>query len=73
MTATVAQQWFLWTLMVVAGRVAYLVWKHNWRLSMVWFVKLVTDPFTDIVAYAPRYFSAGKILLPSRVRHDGES
>ena len=73
MTAAVAQQWFLWTLVVVAGRVAYLVWKHNLRLSMVWFVKLVTDPFTDIVAYAPRYLSAGKILLPSRARHHGES
>ena len=60
MAAAVAQQWFLWTLVVVAGRVAYLVWKHNLRLSMVWFVKLVTDPFTDIVAYAPRYLSAGQ-------------
>ena len=58
MTAAVAQQWFFWTLVVVSGRVTYLVWKHNFRFSMVWFVKLVTDPFTDIVAYSPRYLSA---------------
>src|SRR5262244_3192318 len=53
-TATVAQQWFLWTVTVVGGRVAYLVWKHNIRISMIWFVKLVTDPVTDIVAYSHR-------------------
>lgn len=52
--APIAQQWFLWTVAVVAGRVAYLVWKHGFRLSMVWFVKLMTDPLTDIVAYFPR-------------------
>ena len=25
-TSTVAQQWFLWTIAVVVGRIAYLVW-----------------------------------------------
>jgi glutamate-1-semialdehyde 2,1-aminomutase len=50
----VAQQWFVWTLLVVLGRVAYLLWKHDARISMIWFVKLVTDPLTDIVAYFPR-------------------
>jgi glutamate-1-semialdehyde 2,1-aminomutase len=54
MAATVAQEWFLWTLMVVGGRVAYLVWKHDLRLALVWFVKLITDPLTDIAAYSPR-------------------
>jgi glutamate-1-semialdehyde 2,1-aminomutase len=53
--ATVARDWFLWTLTVVAGRVAYLVWTHGVRLAVVWFVKLVTDPITDLAAYAPRY------------------
>jgi glutamate-1-semialdehyde 2,1-aminomutase len=52
---TVAQQWFLWTLTVVGGRVLYLVWAHNVWLALVWFVKLVTDPLTDIAAYSPRY------------------
>jgi glutamate-1-semialdehyde 2,1-aminomutase len=53
--ATVAQQWFAWTLIVVVGRVLYLVWKHNLRLALVWFVKLATDPLTDVAAYSPRY------------------
>jgi glutamate-1-semialdehyde 2,1-aminomutase len=52
---TVAQQWFLWTLLVVGGRVAYLVWSHDVYLALVWFVKLVTDPVTDLIAYSPRY------------------
>jgi glutamate-1-semialdehyde 2,1-aminomutase len=51
----VAEQWFLWTLAVVGGRVAYLVWRHGLRLALVWFVKLVTDPFTDVAAYSPRF------------------
>jgi glutamate-1-semialdehyde 2,1-aminomutase len=53
--ATVAQQWFLWTLAVVGGRVLYLMWAHNGWLALVWVVKLVTDPLTDLVAYSPRY------------------
>jgi glutamate-1-semialdehyde 2,1-aminomutase len=53
--AAVAWQWFLWTGAVVAGRVAYLVWAHNGWLAMVWFVKLVTDPVTDLLAYSPRF------------------
>jgi glutamate-1-semialdehyde 2,1-aminomutase len=68
MTIAVAQQWFLWTLMVVGGRVAYLMWEHNFQTSMIWFVKLVTDPFTDIVAYSPRYLSASKVFLLSWAR-----
>ena len=68
MLATVAQQWFLFTVVVVLGRVAYLMWEHNLRLALMWFVKLITDPCTDIVAYAPRYLSAWKVYMPSRVR-----
>jgi glutamate-1-semialdehyde 2,1-aminomutase len=55
MAAAVARQWFLWTLVVVGGRVAYLVWRRNLYLALVWFVKLVTDPLTDLIAYSPRY------------------
>jgi len=50
----IALHWFQWTLFVVALRVAYLIWKHNVWLSLIWFVKLVTDPVTDIIAYFPR-------------------
>ncbi len=48
---TLAQGWFFMTLAVVFGHVLFLAWKHDWRTSMVWFVKLATDPFTDIGAY----------------------
>jgi glutamate-1-semialdehyde 2,1-aminomutase len=50
----IALHWFRWTVFVVALRVIYLIWKHNVRLSLIWFVKLVTDPITDIIAYFPR-------------------
>jgi glutamate-1-semialdehyde 2,1-aminomutase len=63
LAAPVAQQWFAWTLAVVLGRVVYLVWAHNLRLALVWFVKLITDPLTDIAAYSPRYLGASKALL----------
>jgi glutamate-1-semialdehyde 2,1-aminomutase len=68
MAPTVTQQWLLLTMAVVLGRVVYLVWRHNFRNSMIWFVKLATDPFTDIVAY---YSSAYKLLLPSQARKSG--
>ena len=51
----VGYQWFGVMAAVVGGRVAYLVWKHGFRLALVWFVKLVTDPITDLIAYSPRY------------------
>jgi glutamate-1-semialdehyde 2,1-aminomutase len=49
----VAEQWFVLTLLVVFGRVAWLVFEHGFFLSMVWLIKLVTDPFTDLKAYWP--------------------
>ena len=51
---SVALHWFRWTVFVISARVALLSWKHDFRISMIWFVKLVTDPFTDIVTYFPR-------------------
>jgi glutamate-1-semialdehyde 2,1-aminomutase len=50
----IAEQWWVWTWVVVLGRVAYLVWKHGFRASMVWYVKLVSDPLTDVWTYFPR-------------------
>lgn len=61
---TIAQQWWGLTLVVVLGRVAYLAWLHDFRISMIWLVKLVTDPFTDIKAYWPRSVSAWRAILP---------
>ncbi|MFZ0680257.1 hypothetical protein [Candidatus Binatus sp.] len=63
--SSVAFQWFLLTLAAVCGRVLYLMWEHDFRASMIWFVKLITDPITDIFAY---YKSADRIfrLPPTR-------
>jgi glutamate-1-semialdehyde 2,1-aminomutase len=56
MLPTIAMQWFILTLAVVLGHVAYLVWKHDFRSSLIWLVKLVTDPITDILAYHSSVF-----------------
>jgi glutamate-1-semialdehyde 2,1-aminomutase len=50
----IAEHWWYWTQFVILARVAYLVWKFSVRTSMIWYVKLVTDPLTDVVAYFPR-------------------
>lgn len=65
MAPTVAQQWFMVTVSVVVGHVAYLVWEHNLRSAVIWFVKLATDPFTDIVAY---YSSVYRVLQSSQAQ-----
>jgi glutamate-1-semialdehyde 2,1-aminomutase len=57
---SVAWQWFLLTLAVVAGHVLYLIRTHGFRNSMIWWVKLVTDPLTDIGAY---YASPARLFL----------
>src|SRR5262245_44900630 len=49
----IALNWFRWTVLVVLSRVVYLTWKYDFRISMIWFVKLVTDPFTDLITYRP--------------------
>ena len=51
--ASVAQQWFAFTALVVFGHVARLTPRHGLRNALVWLVKLVTDPITDIFAYYP--------------------
>jgi glutamate-1-semialdehyde 2,1-aminomutase len=55
MASAVAWEWFVWTAAVVCGRVAFLVWTHDPWLALVWFVKLITDPVTDLIADSPRY------------------
>jgi glutamate-1-semialdehyde 2,1-aminomutase len=64
--AAIAEHWFGWTVAVIMGRVVFLIWKHNVRSSMIWFVKVITDPLTDIMAYSPRYLNAYKAFLPSQ-------
>lgn len=62
---SVAQAWLVWTALVVGGRVAYLAARLGVRLSAVWFVKLITDPLTDIIAYTPQHVGMGRMLLSS--------
>jgi glutamate-1-semialdehyde 2,1-aminomutase len=50
----IAVQWFRWTVFVILARVVYLTWTHNLHAATIWFVKLATDPLTDIIAYFPR-------------------
>lgn len=66
--ASIAHHWFVLTLLVVTGRVAYLIWAHDFRISMIWFIKLITDPLTDIMAYSPRYLRPCRALLPPYTR-----
>ena len=64
MIPIVAHLWFFLTLAVILGHMVLLRWKYDFRSSMVWLVKLVTDPFTDIAAY---YTSVPRILQFWRV------
>lgn len=49
----VARSWLLVTMFFVLGHTALLWLQYGFRIAMVWLVKLVTDPFTDVVAYYP--------------------
>jgi glutamate-1-semialdehyde 2,1-aminomutase len=65
----IALQWFLLTVAVVMARVLFLVWQYDFRTSMIWFVKLITDPITDIAAY---YTSVFRVFSPAHA-HRGEA
>ena len=68
---TVAQQWFFLTLAAVLGHVAYLLWKYDVRSAIIWLVKLVTDPLTDIGVY---YSSPARLFRLSQTHiQKGES
>ncbi|KAH9253892.1 hypothetical protein BASA81_008016 [Batrachochytrium salamandrivorans] len=58
---TVADLWILATLGVVFGRVALLWYRHGFIVSQHWFIKFITDPFTDIPAY---WRSSYQIIQP---------
>lgn len=47
----VADLWLLATIAVVGGRVVYLWSSKGFIICMHWFIKFITDPFTDIPAY----------------------
>jgi len=63
---TVADLWLIATLCVVFGRVIFLWYTMNFVTSMHWFVKFVTDPWTDIPAY---WRSSYQILNPKLLKY----
>ena len=48
---SLAEAWLVVTFAVVFGRVALLWYRYGFMVSMHWFVKFITDPFTDLPAY----------------------
>ena len=50
---TIARFWFWMTMAVVWGRVGLLTITHNLGIALIWLVKLVTDPVTDLLEYRP--------------------
>ena len=57
----VADLWVLATFAIVGGRVVVLWNRYGFIVSQHWFIKFITDPFTDIPAY---YRSAYQIFNP---------
>ncbi len=49
----VAKSWLLVTLFFVLGHTGLLWMQYGFKIAMVWLVKLITDPFTDVAAYYP--------------------
>lgn len=62
---SVAQIWLITTFTVVFGRVLLLWYRYGFKVSMHWYVKFMTDPFTDIPAY---YKSSWQILSPTLLK-----
>ena len=50
-TFTLAQIWLAVTFAVVFGRVLLLWNRYGFKVSMHWFIKFISDPFTDLPAY----------------------
>ena len=51
--ASIARSWLGVTLFFVLGHTGLLWMQYGFRISMVWLIKLVTDPFTDVLVYYP--------------------
>ena len=59
MISVIAHLWFYLTFLAVVGHTLLVAWKYDFRSSMIWLIKLITDPFTDIAAY---YRSGSKLI-----------
>jgi len=51
--APIGCSWLYVTLFFVLGHTALLWLQYGFRIAMVWLVKLITDPFTDVMVYYP--------------------
>jgi glutamate-1-semialdehyde 2,1-aminomutase len=66
----VARDWFFFTIVVVLGHVAMLVFTHGLRNALVWLVKLVTDPLTDLFVYTAPVARELRSRLVARSQHE---
>lgn len=57
----VAIHWFAFTALVILGRVGVLTKRHGVRNALIWFIKLITDPITDVAAYYRSAFPGGRL------------
>uniref|UniRef100_A0A7S3LLD2 Uncharacterized protein n=1 Tax=Aplanochytrium stocchinoi TaxID=215587 RepID=A0A7S3LLD2_9STRA len=62
---SLAQLWLVVTMSVVFGRVALLWYRYSFAVSMHWYIKFITDPFTDIPAY---WMSSYQIFQPKLLK-----
>mmetsp|Transcript_9706 Transcript_9706/g.11058 ORF Transcript_9706/g.11058 Transcript_9706/m.11058 type:complete len:230 (-) Transcript_9706:328-1017(-) len=62
---SLAQLWLVVTFSVVFGRVALLWYRYSFAVSMHWYIKFITDPFTDIPAY---WMSSYQIFNPNLLK-----
>jgi glutamate-1-semialdehyde 2,1-aminomutase len=63
---SIADFWWVATLCVVWGRVSYLFNTLGFTISMHWWIKFITDPFTDLPAY---YEALYQIWMPKYFMH----
>jgi hypothetical protein len=64
----------LWLALGIAGllfRTVQLFFIQNVQAGLVWFVKILTDPFHDIMLYykAPLYLLRGELIDPNHAKH----
>ena len=64
----------MWLILAVAGllfRTAHLFFIQGVQAGLVWFVKILTDPFHDILLYykAPLYLIRGQLIDPEHASH----
>jgi len=63
---SIADFWWTATLVVVWGRVSYLFNTLGFTISMHWWIKFITDPFTDLPAYWEALY---QIFMPKYFMH----